>query len=190
MEDTTKTMDTTQDKLIEEMVADAKGTPRNVGNPVINAGSETPSIIHVEDGGLVLLYDKVTGRELSVLKYMLTELLKAKNPDGTSRFTTTKPGVTIKRGVLKCLLHPDGANRGHYDELGLPVCRKSNITAPYMVDQHMRKRHPSAWAVIEQEKKDAEKKEDREFQRSLLSRGAVESEVPPLYISDKDKKKK
>lgn len=52
----------------------------------------------------------------------------------------------------------------------------------------MKSRHKTAWEAIEEERKDREKKEDRDFQRSIISR-TVPEEKAPLYVSDKDKKK-
>ncbi len=155
--------------LIAEMVSKI-GTSTREGiaqNPVIQEG-DIKMVMEIKDEGLAILYRTDTGEPVKVLKYMLKDYLKAKNPDGTNQFTAIKPNIEIKRGTLKCWLHPDGETRGHYDELGLPTCKKSNMTAPYMVEQHMKKRHPSAWAIIDKERIDREKMEDREFQRSML----------------------
>ena len=165
-------VDTTTEnkKLIEEMLRDAKGTTRQ-NERVIHSGSgdlPAPMIMQVKDSGIVTIYEVKTGEELHVLRNMLGQLLGATDPDGSLRFTTVKPNITPKRGTLKCRLHAESPDREHYNELGLPVCRKANITAPYMVIQHMRKRHPTAWAIIEAEKKEAEKLEERDFQRSII----------------------
>ena len=159
--------------LIAEMVSRiGTATRESIAlNPVIHKGDGTlpaPMVMTIEDEGLVIIYRTITGEPVKVLKYMLKDYLKAKNPDGTTEFTAVKPSFEPKRGILKCFLHPDGEKREHYNELGLPVCRKSNLTAPYMVEQHMKKRHPSAWAIIERERTDQEKEADKEFQRTLL----------------------
>ena len=122
---------------------------------------------------------------------MLKELLKVRNKDGTPRFTTRKPSYEPKRGTLKCLLHEDDTNRAHYSEIGFTICRKSNLTSPYMVTQHMRKRHPVEWQTIEKERTDSEKAEDREAQHAMLRaiKGEKPTEGAPLYVSKKDKKK-
>lgn len=139
-------------------------------NPVIpqTVDKELEMVMTIEDTGLVVIYRTTTGEPVKVLKYMLPEYLKARNADGTLQFAANKPAFEPKRGTLKCLLHPNGENRKHYDELGLPVCKKSNISAPYMVEQHMKKRHPSAWAIIERERTDREKEDDKEFQRFIV----------------------
>ncbi len=154
-------------QLIEELLANTKGVSR--GNQVLDRG-ETPMVMTVEDEGIVTVWERQTGRGIKVLRYMLPDLLKrSKNSDGSMRFTTINPGITPAHGILKCFLHPDGPNRAHYNELGLPVCKKENITAPYMVEMHMKKRHPSAWNIIDQERKAAKEQEERDFQRSLMT---------------------
>lgn len=190
--------DTTQDKtLIEEMIREVEEAPASSKPEVIFKGDSTlpaPMIgsrTYPEgDKGKVYIYDRKTGDRSVALGYMLRELLKAKNPDGTLRFTTRKPSFSPKLGTYKCMLHADDPNRAHYDELGFPVCRKSNLTSPFMVKKHMKSRHKVEFEAIEEERKDREKKEDRDFQRSIISRTAPAPEPKaPLYISDKDKKK-
>jgi hypothetical protein len=180
------------DTIIAQELANIKTSSRS-GDGVIHRGSEeqpAPMVMNINDEGLVVIYEKKTGRAVPVLKYMLADLLKkSKEADGSLRFTTVRPDKIIIGGTLKCKLHPSDENRQHYDELGLPVCKKNNISSPYMVEQHMKKRHPSAWAIIEQEKKDAKEKEERDFQRALIMsvKGQSQEAKPEVYISDKKK---
>lgn len=187
-------MDTEQENkgLIEEMInkAEQAKEPGEIATQqVIHKGDkEVPSPMvatRMESAGYVYIYDTRTGERSVTNRNMLPTQLKKKREDGSSVFTTVKPGITPRRGNLKCMLHPDEPNRKHYDDLGLPVCRKANLTSPYQVRRHMEKRHPMEWQTIEQERIDAEKKEDKEFQRQLI--GKVVGEAP-LYVSDKDKK--
>ena len=166
-----------------------------VGTVVHKGDGETPPMIvsSITGGGKVKVYDTLTG-EMSWVLYnpdtggMLKQILRRRRPDGTYVFTTKKPAFEPARGILKCFLHPDNPERKRYDLIGLPVCRKSNLTAPYMVEKHMKNRHPTAWAIIEKEKLDKEKAEDREFQRGIINLAKGKTE-PPLYVSDKDKAK-
>ena len=190
MEDTIKTENET---LIEEMLRDAEKAPEpGTLDKVIHRGDEKQpapmTLAELTSAGWVYIYETSDGQRSTANRNMLKELLKVKNKDGTSRFTTIKPSYEPKRGTLKCLLHEDDPNRKHYSELGLATCRKSNLTSPYMVTQHMRKRHPVEWAAIEKERTDRERKEDRDFQHKLMDRVAGE-EKPPLYVSEKDKEK-
>ena len=185
----------TNDTLIEEMIRDAEKAPEpGVMDKVLHRGDEGQpapmTLSELTSAGWVYIYEVQTGERSKCNRNMLPQLLKVKNKDNTPRFTTAKPvnpPFPVKVGHLKCKLHSDDTLRAHYDELGLPTCRKSNLTSPYMVTQHMRKRHPVEWATIEQERIDKEKSEDRAFQHAVL--GAVKPEKPPLYVSKKDRDK-
>jgi hypothetical protein len=182
------------DALIEEMVQNVQGTKRGESEVIHKGDGDLPApmvVTRVKDEGLVTIYDKRTGEASLALKYMLRTLLAAKNPDGTFRFTAEPPKVSFKGGgTYKCLLHPDDPNRAVYDTLGFPVCKKSNLTSPYMVKKHMKSRHPTVWGAIEDERKEKERQEDRELQRTIISQAKPkETEKAPLYVSDRDKKK-
>ena len=92
---------------------------------------------------------------------------------------------------MKCLLHKDSPNRSEYDKMGFRVCKKSLIPNAFEVKQHMTKKHPKEWQAIEDVRKEKERQEDRAAQRALYEAvGGKKEEKPPLYVSDKDKKKK
>jgi len=164
------------EKLIEELVLDAEEAeePGAVAKEkVISKGDDedapVPMILStLESAGYAIIYETKTGQSSIANKNMLASLLKVKNEDGTRRFTTRKPLKEPKRGTYKCFLHHDNPNRKHYDELGLPTCPKSNIINLYQVEQHMKKRHPASWEAIERERKEEERREERDFQRSLI----------------------
>jgi len=179
---------------VEELISEAEASQRgNTPSMVDGADKDAPTVVSRVKGtdGLIPIYDRKTGEQSTVLEYMLRELLKAKSPvDGSLRFTTRKPPFSLKQGTHKCLLHPDNPERAHYDELGFPVCLKSNLTSPFMVKKHMRSRHKIEWATIEEERKDEEKRAEQEFQRSIINRATPPPKVKaPLYVSDKDKGK-
>ena len=182
--------DTNNKELIEEMVREAKGAPEPgtmQRGQVIEGEGDTPMITHsLASAKYVYLYNTKTGLRIPCNRNMLRAQLQKKREDGTLRFTTIDPHITRKRGTYKCLLHPDDPNRNHYDDLGFAVCHKK-LTSPYQVKRHMGKRHKSEWAAIEEERKDRERQEDRDFQRQLMAK--VTEERPPLYISKKDKEK-
>lgn len=180
---------------LEELLT-AEGEPQEdefkAGMPISAEGLPTPmQVASVEGNDKVTIYETKTGEPSQALSYMLPKLLKIKNPDGTRRFTLRKPKTKPIEGTHKCLLHPDSPQRAHYTELGLPICRKANLHSPHGVVQHMQRRHPTAWGVLEQERKDAEREEDRQLHKALVESAMAnkEPEKPPLYVSDKDKKK-
>lgn len=168
------TIEDTQ-KDLEEMLRDAEVAPEpgeSMRDKVIHKGDEdlpTPMVRStMESAGWVYIYDTQTGERSTANRNMLRQLLRIRRPDGSRVFTTVKPPFEPERGTYKCMLHADDPNRGYYDTLGFPVCRKSNLTSPFMVRRHMEKRHRMEWAAIEQERKDAERAEDRKLQRTLI----------------------
>jgi hypothetical protein len=136
----------------------------------------------VKSAGYVKIYDTRTGEMSLCNRNMLRHHLEKRRPDNSVVFTTVKPKFAPKRGHLKCMLHPDSPNREHYNELGLPVCMKSNLTSPYQVLRHMQKRHKVEYATIkeeeirlEKEKDRAEKEKDRKLQESLIKLGSKQT---------------
>lgn len=201
MEDSqTKQIQDENRPTIEEMIRDAEVAPEpGTTERVIHRGDEGQpapmTLAALKSAGWCYIYENTSGERSTANKNMLPQLLKIKNSDGSYRFNTVKPlNPPFPRpiGVLKCILHKDNPNRVHYTELGLPECPKSNLTSPYQVRRHMLKKHPDQWAVIEQERTDRERKEDREFQKAILGARSTESigtPEAPLYISDKPKRK-
>lgn len=195
-EGTQTKVDPEREKLIAEMLRDAKKTelPSELTKePVIHRGDEelpAPMVVSkVSSAGYVYVWDSRTYVKVPVLYYMLPQVLRQRRQDGSYRFQVRDPGKLPKRGTHKCFLHKDDPNRKHYDELGFRLCKKENITNPYQVLQHMKSKHKAEWAAIEEEKKERERQEDRSLQKLLLSKAAGEGEKPPLYVSDKDKAK-
>lgn len=187
MEDSRTTVD--NEALIQEMLRDAKEAPEpGTMEKVIHRGNaDQPApmtLAELKSAGWAYIYETKDGQRSVANRNMLPQLLKIKNKDGTLRFTVRKPPYEPKRGTHKCKLHKDNSDRAHYDELGLATCKKSNLTSPYMVTQHMKKRHPVEWATIEQERIEREKKEDRELQHAILRAAKPEA---PLYVSKKDR---
>ena len=174
MEDTT--VQVANEPLLEEMLRDAEVAPEpGTIDRVIHRGDESQpapmTLSELTSAGWCYIYETKTGERSVANKNMLPQLLKVKNTDGTSRFTTVKPQnppFPIKVGHLKCMLHQDDSKRAHYDGMGLPLCRKSNLTSPYQVRRHMMKKHSIEWQTIEQERKDVEEKRNREMQESLI----------------------
>lgn len=117
---------------------------------------------------LVYIYDTITGERSMCLDYMVRQKVNQTRPDGSFIFTTVNPQIPLKRGTIKCHLHPDSPNRLVYDEMGLPVCRKANITNEYQLKQHMKKRHPSAWEAIESDRKEADDLEMKNLYKKLI----------------------
>lgn len=160
--------------LLEEMVSGAERVQRKpVIGEVVDRGDDTenrPPILlsHVSGNDKVYIYDTETGQRSECLRYTLPTQLKKLRPNKRPFFTTVPPGFKPKEGQFTCLLHPAREERAHYDDIGLPICKKQNLTSQHQVERHMQKKHPAEWAAIEKERIQREKEEDREFQRSLL----------------------
>lgn len=200
--------DQSTDALLAEQLRDAKGIdlPSDLKtNPILHRGDETlpaPVTVHeIRSGKYFYIYESETGEKVPCMGYMLGQKLRQRLPSGKFRFTVNDPGIRPKRGTIKCMLHKDDPNREEYDLMGFRTCKKSNITNLHQLDFHMKRRHPQEWAAIEDKRKKAERKEDRDLQHLILDRvagkeakGEIESskleDPAPLYVSDKDKKKK
>ena len=158
-------------KLVEEMMA-AKAAPEpGTQDKVIQKGDdESPrmTIKWISSAGYVWVWDNRTGECSKINRNMLETQLRKKRPDGSRVFTTIDPKIPVKGGILKCMLHDKDPNRKHYDELGLPTCRKENLTSPYQVRRHMEKRHPQEWAAIKEETDRKEKEQERKLRETLL----------------------
>lgn len=199
MAEKTKTEDEVENKvLIEKMVQEAEkvGEPGELqkGSVVHGGDGDVPSpmvMSELKSAGHTYIYNTRTGDRSVVNLNMLRRKLQLKRADSRPVYTTVKPEVTPTLGEYKCRLHKDDPDRKHFDSLGLAVCPKATLNSPYQVRRHMMKKHKMEWDAIEQERTDKEKKEDREFQKTLMNR-VVEvkpEEKAPLYVSDKDKKK-
>lgn len=154
--------------------------------------------VSLENADHICIYDTKTGEMSRVPRNMLGQLLQLKR-NGEYIFTTKKPPFEPKKGGLKCMLHKDDPNRKHYDDLGFPVCRKEGIPNQHQLKEHMRRRHPQEWATIEDERKEAAKQAEREFQMAILKAASGQNvasgqkdadgqkEEAPLYVSKKDR---
>jgi len=162
------------DALVEEMVlaAESAKSPKGVGEIVDRGDGERPPVVvsSISGNDRVYVYDTLTGQRSTILRYLLPAQLKKRRADKSRVFTTVDPKFAQKVGKMKCLLHPDNDNRKHYDEMGLPVCNKSNLISAYHVNRHMQKKHKDEWSVISAEKAQKDKDEERDFQRGLLEK--------------------
>jgi len=160
---------------LEEVVRDAeKAEAPSIGDRVLSKGGDSPPMVidGITGDEYIWIYNTKTAERSKIHRLWTQRLnakLREKFTDGTPIWTTTKPKFEPKRGVLRCMLHAETPDREHYDSLGLPTCRKSNLTSPYQVKRHMEKRHPSEWATLEDERKSKEREEEKEFQRGILN---------------------
>lgn len=164
---------------VEEQMRDAEVAPESTVKLDEVEPLTDMSPVKMQSAGHVYIYDTVTSERSICNRNMLAAHLKKKRPNGSLVFTTRKPLTPPKRGMLKCMLHPDSPNRQHYDEMGLATCRKANITSPYQVQRHMQKRHKMEYETIKEEiarkekaEEKADKAKDRKLQEALLKKAS------------------
>jgi len=160
-----------------------------IQDDTLDLGDERMTVIELKNAGYIYVWDTRTHKIAPILRYMLPEVMRRRRPDGSYIWTDKDPKKLPQRGTLKCLLHKDSPNRKEYDRMGLRTCKKSNITNDFEVKQHMSKKHPKEWQALEDQRKERERQEDREFQRTLYEAIGKKEEKAPLYVSDKDKAK-
>lgn len=163
----------TNEALLQEMLRSAeKAEEPGDTNKIVRRGDDLdtpPTVVtSIKSAGYSYIYDTLTHERSLVNNNMLPSALKKKRPDGSMVFSTVKPEELVKRGTLKCTLHPDNPNREYYDTLGLPVCLKSNLTSPFQVKRHMQKRHHMEYEALEEERLQAEKDRSIKLQESLI----------------------
>ena len=157
-----------EEKTIEEQLRDAEVVPE--AQLEIEGKSEDVEYMKPEpvlSGGQVYIYDTRTNEQSVCRRNILPAKLKLKREDDSFVFTTVKPKTLPKRGVLKCMLHPD-VRTDTYDAWGFPVCRKSNLTSPFQVRRHMTKRHKQEFEAIKEEETRIEKERDRKERDAII----------------------
>src|SRR3990172_1278414 len=171
-----RTQEPTADELIEMIQRKAMPAPEpgdlavglDLSQDVDNTAAVKVS--ELSSAGYTYIYDRRTGDRSITNRNMLVAQLKKTDENGRFVFSVTPPtDVTPTVGTYKCWLHPDDPQREHFDALGLPTCRKMNLTSPTQVKRHMKIRHPTALETIEDEQRQREREEDRAFQRELMA---------------------
>jgi hypothetical protein len=183
------------ESLIQEMLSKAQPADINRMESIVSKGADSDAPVpmvakQVSSSGYFWIWDTRTFEKVPVLSYLLAKKLRQRREDGSYRFTTIDPKKLPHRGNIKCMLHPEHENREHYKELGFPECRKATILNEYQLKRHMALKHKQEWAAIQAEIEEKKREEDRDLQRLLLQSAISKQDEPPLYIRDKDKKKK
>lgn len=82
----------------------------------------------------------------------------------------SKMPVKVKEGAIPCMLHEKSPDREWLDSIGLEglTCPAGSIPSRYQLNLHMRRKHPTAWLTIEEERTRRREDEDRARQERLL----------------------
>lgn len=140
----------------------------------------------LEYKGYVRVWDTRTGIESLQPRWLLWQTMQKTREDGTRVFTTQNPHIPQEHGSdLKCPLHPDSPDHDRLVGMGFRPCKKQHIPHQDGLMRHIRKSHVRMWEVLEEEKRQRERDEDRALQRETLQvmtglaqRGAVAEYVP------------
>ena len=125
-------------------------------------------VASIDSAGYVYMYDTRTGDRSLTSRNMLGIQLKKCRPDGSRVFTTVKPDITPRVGVLLCPLNEASPDRAHWDEMGFPICTKDNLISPFHVERHVQSKHKTEWSAMQHERQMAREAEEREFRRVLM----------------------
>ena len=169
------------DAEILAAMEEVNGIKRDRGEVVTYKEEGLEGILKTEGDDIIPIYDRETGQKSLTLKYMLPTQLRKKR-DGKPVFTIHDPKITPKTGAFTCLLHKDRDERKHFDELGLPVCRKANLISIFHVNRHMQKKHPAEYATIREEIERKDKDEEmalRHATRNQLTLRKIRSLLEP-----------
>jgi len=159
-------MTTNNEPAIEEMMRDAEmaDEPGDMkAGAVISATADmTMSTAELQSAGYVYVYDTRTADRSVVNRNMLQQQLEKRRVDGSFAFSTRKPeGIEPLVGTIKCFLHEDDPNREKYDKMGLIRCIKSDFLNEMDRENHLRRRHPRAYATLENERTRDERDAER-----------------------------
>jgi hypothetical protein len=202
--------DSTEERLREALEAPephAKGepvgtlihaTPDTVspgGAPVVpGEGSSGSSAVgafelNVEEGsGWRWAWNTRSYERSRFLTYMLAQKLSEKFTGSNQYVWTTRQPKDDQGNVLYplrgdnlCILHENHPDRKYHVFLGLPTCRKANLTSPFQVRLHAQHRHSQEWGVLEEERSNAREDLDRRAQEATitLAKNSVAEQVEP-----------
>ena len=188
--------DTLQERSPMEALRDAKivDVPSEIKEGMViqdetlDLGDEKMTVVELKSAGWMYVWDSRTYVRAPILRYMLSEVMSRRRPDGSFIWTDRDPKKLPQRGTMKCLLHKDSPGREEFDKMGFRVCGRQYIPNAFEVKQHMIKKHPKEWQTIEDERKEKERQEDRTAQRALYEAvGGKKVGTPeaPLYVKDK-----
>ena len=159
-------MTTNDGTAIEEMLRDAEDAAEpgdmTSGQVISQSAEMTMTTSQLQSAGWVYVYDTVTADRSVVNRNMLPQQLQKQRLDGSYFFSTRKPeGIEPVMGDINCLLHVDDPDREKHNRMGLVTCVKIGFLNELDRANHMRYRHPRAYATLENERV----REDREAER-------------------------
>ena len=167
--------------VLEEMLREINPAQQNPSTlklrDVIRGGIEdipAPMIVQaINEAGYTLMYHTKDGDRRLVHKNMVKGMLQKKNDDGSYAFSAKAGLAKAMKPTLKCLLHISDENRAQFETLGLPICDREGIPNPYQQRMHMIRKHKQEWAIMELQREEREKQEQKDWQQNLLGRAVT-----------------
>lgn len=200
MVDTDVTSDVEEnDSLIAQLMGELEEAPEpgsaKIGAVEHRGNDEIPMPVvqtQLSSAGYVYIYDRYTGDRSVTNRNMLPTQLRKRYIDGPHKgelvFVKDDPKIVSKRNRLKCRLHADDEDRAEWDEMGFPVCTKSNLVSRYHQARHMQSKHRDEWAAIQELAYQRESEDDKEFKRTLMEI-ASRTGVAPVMNLDAPKRR-
>ena len=135
------------------------------------ADNELPANIvqdALDSAGYSYVYDIRTKERSVVNNNMLRSVLRRKDDEGHYVFTIQKPPGEPERGTTICYLHANHPMRETYNQMHLPVCRKSNLPSDAEARRHMKAKHKKEWETIRETEDRERQAEATSLQRAIL----------------------
>lgn len=134
----------------------------------------------VKSAGHVVMWNTDTHESsvfnMNAIRTKLGEMFPAdyENPlkRGLPAWTATAPTEEPWHGVATCPLHSSRPEREEYDRFGYPRCTRVNLPNEMEAQQHLKKKHPQTWRMMNESREQAERvaqAEDREINRLILA---------------------
>lgn len=161
------------ESLLEEQAESAPGTYLQEGEVLSRGGSaEEPVPMRVSSlryKGYVQVWDTQTGAESLQPWWLLWQTMRKRREDGSLVFTRVNPNISPDYGDdLFCPLNPNAPAEQRFVGRGFRPCRKRHIPHWDALQSHIQKSHKRAWAAMERERQDRERREDRDLQRQAI----------------------
>lgn len=109
---------------------------------------------------------------------------------GKPAWTATEPSQKPWKGSITCPLHVMRPERTAYDKVGYPQCTYDVSPSEMEAQDHLKKKHPRTWRMIQDTVADEERKaqvEDREINRRILAKLAginLDAPVIPAVVTE------
>jgi len=128
----------------------------------------------MSSAGKLSVWNRHSGRQSNILtdqlRFQLRKRFPANHPMAGQRVYSLKP-VEVPAGTkLKCWLHPEHEKRPWLDGIGLAgkTCLSDSIPTEYAARVHMRRKHTTAYDLIQDVQAREERRKDREVRQQQL----------------------